>query len=235
MTSTKTQALVIGATSGIGEELARYLASRGERVTVTSRDAGRATKAAQALGSGHRGIALDLAKPAGIAAQLADIDTVHHLALVASERDRNSLADYDIAAASGALTAKLIGYTAVISALLPRFAENAAIVVLGGCARKASYPGSTSTGLQNGAVSAMVRTYARDLAPVRINGLHPGGVIDSPAWVGAPDTFVEAIRARTSSGRLVRMRDVAHAAGFLFDNRGVNGTNLDVDGGFPSF
>ena len=83
----------------------------------------------------------------------------------------------------------------------------------------------------NGAVTSMVRTFAIELAPVRVNAIHPGIVGDSPAWVNAGE-MLERTKARTPTGRLVTMDDVADAAVFLLENRAVNGVNLAVDAGW---
>jgi NAD(P)-dependent dehydrogenase (short-subunit alcohol dehydrogenase family) len=77
----------------------------------------------------------------------------------------------------------------------------------------------------------MVRTFATELAPMRVNGIHPGIVGDSPAWEGKQETL-DATRARTPTGRLATMADVAGAAMFLLENRAVNAVNLAVDGGW---
>ena len=69
------RAIVVGGTSGIGRVVAEQLAARGDEVVITGRDAGRAEAIAAELGGSMRGLALDLAQPAGIASQLADLDT----------------------------------------------------------------------------------------------------------------------------------------------------------------
>ena len=125
-------------------------------------------------------------------------------------------------------TMKLVGYTEVIHALAPRLATDAAIVLFGGLAKERPYPGSTTVTTVNGAVSSMVRTLALELAPVRVNAIHPGVVGDSPAWSGKPAAVLDALVSRTPCGRLASMEDVAHATLFLLDNQSVNGVNLDV-------
>jgi len=40
--------------------------------------------------------------------------------------------------------------------------------------------------MANGAVTSMVRTLAVELAPVRVNAIHPGAVGDSPAVKAMP-------------------------------------------------
>ena len=78
----------------------------------------------------------------------------------------------------------------------------------------------------------MVRTLATELAPIRVNALHPGIVGDSPDWAGKPPAVLEAVRVRTPLGRLITMEEVAGAAAFLLENGAVNGVNLPVDGGW---
>jgi NAD(P)-dependent dehydrogenase (short-subunit alcohol dehydrogenase family) len=71
-----------------------------------------------------------------------------------------------------------------------------------------------------------------ELAPVRVNAIHPGAVGDSPAVKSMPSAMIEVVRARTPTGRLATMGDVAAATLSLLDNSGINGVNLPVDGGF---
>jgi NAD(P)-dependent dehydrogenase (short-subunit alcohol dehydrogenase family) len=78
----------------------------------------------------------------------------------------------------------------------------------------------------------MVRTLAVELAPIRINALHPAVVGDSPYWKDKPPEVLDALRSRTPIGRLVSMADIVHATVFLLENRAVTGANLDVDGGW---
>jgi NAD(P)-dependent dehydrogenase (short-subunit alcohol dehydrogenase family) len=77
----------------------------------------------------------------------------------------------------------------------------------------------------------MVRTLATELAPIRVNAVHPGIVADSPQWRGNA-AMLDKTRSRTPGGRLVTMQDVVGAVVFLLENRAVNGVNLHVDGGW---
>ena len=54
--------------------------------------------------------------------------------------------------------------------------------------------------MANGAVTSMVRTLAVELAPVRVNAIHPGAVGDSPAVKAMPSAMIEGIRTRTPTG-----------------------------------
>jgi len=224
--------VIVGGTSGIGREVARSLAVRGDQVVITGRDRGRAETIAAEIGGGVRGLALDLTRPERIGDALSGIDRVDALVLAAIDRDENTVKQYDIGRATSLVTLKVIGYTEVIHALASRLAPDASIVLFGGLAKARPYPGSTTVTTVNGAVTSLVHTLAVELAPVRVNALHPGIVGDSPAWKGKPPEVLERVRSRTPTGRLVSMADAASAVLFLLDNQGINGINLNIDGGW---
>ena len=68
-----------------------------------------------------------------------------------------------------------------------------------------------------------------ELAPIRVNALHPGIVGDSPFWKGKS---LDHIVARTPTRRLTQMADIVDAVRFLLENPAVNGIDLRVDGGW---
>ncbi|MGZ8325747.1 MAG: SDR family NAD(P)-dependent oxidoreductase [Rhodoplanes sp.] len=225
-------AVIIGGTSGIGRRLAETLARRGEQVFISGRDKARAQAVAKEIGGNVHGLGLDVAQPQAIADALGEVGAVDHLVLAAIERDENSVRKYDISRAIRLVTLKLVGYTEVIHALAPRLAGNASIVLFGGQARARPYPGSTTVTTVNGGVTTMVATLAVELAPVRVNAVHPGIVGDSPAWTGKPPEVLQRVLDRTPIKRLATMADVAASVVFLLDNQSVNGVNLQVDGGW---
>lgn len=105
----------------------------------------------------------------------------------------------------------------------------------GGRAASASnrpYPGSTTVTTVNGGIEAMVRSLAVELAPIRVNAIHPGIVGDSPYWSQKGDKVLDPVRTRTPTRRLATMEHVVAAVVFLLSNRSVNGTDLRIDGGW---
>jgi len=221
--------VVVGGTAGIGREIAQRYADSGREVVISGRDQGRAESVAAEIGGSTRGIGFDLAEPHAIAAKLGDIATVDFLVLAAINRDANSVREYDVDLAVRLVTLKLVGYTEVVHALCARMHDDSSILLFGGMAKERPYPGSTTVTSVNGAVTTMVRTFAIELAPIRVNALHPGIVGDSPFWAGKD---LSAVVARTPTGRLATMAEVTDAAAFLLENRSVNGVNLTVDGGW---
>ena len=224
--------VVVGGTRGLGRELAESNADQGRDVVLTGRDGATAEACAAEIGGSTRGIGFDLAEPQTIAGRLADIGDVEYLVLAAIDRDSNSVKDYDVAAAIRLATLKLVGYTEVVHALLPKLDDDSAILIFGGLARDRPYPGSTTVTTVNGAVTSLVRTLVIELAPRRVNAIHPAIVGDSPQWKDMPAERFQALVQRTPTGRLVTMEQVVDASRFLLENGAINGVNLAVDGGW---
>lgn len=226
--------VIVGGTSGIGLEIARDTIARGERVVITGRDQARTEEIAATLGPEASGVALDISEPSTIAGQLQSIGRVNGLVLAAIDRDQNTIRDYSFERAIRLVTLKLVGYAETVHALVDRLepSVDTGIVLFGGRAKDLPYPGSTTVSTINGGVVGLVNTLALELAPIRVNALHPGIVGDSPFWAGKPAGVLEQYRNRTPGGELVTMADVVDATQFLLRNRGVSAVNLYVDRGW---
>src|SRR5690606_14123873 len=221
--------VVVGGTSGIGLEIARHYLDQGREVVITGSDDDRCRSIADDLGPNATGIGFDLADPSLIAPALADVGPVSRLVLAAIARDANSVREYSYERAIKLATMKLVSYTEVIHTLVDRFTEDASIVLFGGRAKDRPYPGSPTVTTVNGAVTSMVVTLALELAPTRVNALHPGIVGDSP--IGKHKELSQ-VTARTPNGKLATMADVVDATVFLLENESINGINLHIDGGW---
>ena len=227
-----TSTLIVGGSGGLGRVIAQRFADRGSSVTITSRDKGTAESIAAQIGAGTRGLALDLAQPETIAASLAEVTEVDNLVITAvGGQSANTLAQFDITDAVTAVTIKLVGYPETVRALRDRFNPGASVVLFGGLAKDRPYPGSTVVTTFNAAITGLVKTLAVELAPHRVNAVHPGLVGDSPRWSHMPD---HPLGARTPIGRLVTMDEIADATEFLLGNTGINAHDLYVDGGLTA-
>jgi NAD(P)-dependent dehydrogenase (short-subunit alcohol dehydrogenase family) len=222
--------VVVGGTRGIGLEIVRHYAAAGHEVVLHGRS-DTVDEAVAGVGGNVRGVTFDLAEPHSIAPALADVGPVDKLALVAIDRDQNTVADYDIGRALHLVTLKLVGYTAVVSALRSRLSDSSSIVLFGGMAKERPYPGSTTVTTVNGGVVGLTRTLVEELKPIRVNSIHPGVVGDSPYWSEKP-AAVAKYSSETPIARLATMAEIVDAVVFLFENSAVNGVDLIVDGGW---
>lgn len=224
--------VVIGGTGGLGRELVAHYAAAGWEVVLSGRDRDRAEQVAGTFDGKVRGISLDLAEPHGIAESLKDVGPVAYLVLAAIDRGTNSVDNYDVSQAVSLATQKMVGYIEVVHALRSRLSDDSSILIFGGQARVRPYPGSTMVSTVNGGVIGMVRTLSVELAPIRVNSIHPGIVGDSPFWADKPAQVLENFRSGTLTGQLATMADVVSASAFLLENRAVNGVDFVIDGGW---
>jgi NAD(P)-dependent dehydrogenase (short-subunit alcohol dehydrogenase family) len=223
-----TSTIIIGGSGGLGRVIAQRFADRGDDVIVTSRDKARAETIAAQIGANTRGLAIDLARPETIAASLAGVTEVDNLVITAVGQAANTLAQFHITDAIAAVTMKLVGYAETVRVLRDRFGPDASVVLFGGLAKERPYPGSTVVTAVNAAVTGLVRTLAVEIAPHRVNAVHPGLIGDSPRWRDVPNP---PHSDRTPIGRLVTMAEIADATAFLLSNAGINAHDLYVDGG----
>jgi enoyl-[acyl-carrier protein] reductase III len=121
-------------------------------------------------------------------------------------------------------------------ALLTRFSERSSVLAVSSMGAQRALPYYSLVGSSKGALEALARHFAVELAPrgIRVNILVPGTVA-TDAWKTIPegeDRVAAAIR-RTPTRRLVTPDEVAWAAQFLCSGAatGIIGHTLIVDGG----
>jgi NAD(P)-dependent dehydrogenase (short-subunit alcohol dehydrogenase family) len=115
-----------------------------------------------------------------------------------------------------------------------RISPEGSITLLSGAAAWTPMRGGAITASTNGAVAALVRTLAVELAPVRVNAVSPG-IIDTPTWNALPDAQRSAMFDRLAGalpvGRVGTAEDVAEAIMFLMGSGFTTGTVLHIEGG----
>jgi NAD(P)-dependent dehydrogenase (short-subunit alcohol dehydrogenase family) len=124
----------------------------------------------------------------------------------------------------------------LVSLFLPLFDRRASILAISSIGAIRAVPYYTAVGASKGALEALVRHLAAELAPrgIRANVLTPGAVA-TDAWKAIPDAearLADAVR-RSPIERLVTVEELALCAQFLCSPAasGINGQTLVVDGG----
>ncbi|MCC6231105.1 MAG: SDR family oxidoreductase [Verrucomicrobiales bacterium] len=236
--------LVTGGTRGIGRAISLRFARAGASVLANYvRD----TQAADAL--------RQEAQDAGLALETvrADLTSEKGLAtLVAEVQSRfPSLSCIVHAAATGVhkpldqLTLRHLDWTfalnvracfELVKQLLPSFAPGGTVLGVSSEGARHAVPHYTVVGASKGALEAMLRHLAAELAPrgIRVNLLAPGSIA-TDAWKAMPDAAsrLATEATRTPLGRLCTPEEVACAAQFLCSDAasGLVGHTLIVDGG----
>jgi enoyl-[acyl-carrier protein] reductase III len=120
--------------------------------------------------------------------------------------------------------------------LMPRFSEGSSIVAVSSWGAVRALPCYSLVGSSKGALEALARHLAVDLAQrgIRVNILTAGAVL-TDAWKSVPNSEARIAETiyRTPAGRLVTTEEIAYAAQFLCSDAaaGIIGHTLVVDGG----
>jgi NAD(P)-dependent dehydrogenase (short-subunit alcohol dehydrogenase family) len=228
--------VITGGASGIGLATARMVVDRGGRVVLMGRSLGR-LKAAQAeLGASAATTELDVTDKDAVRRAVTGIERIDHLITAAAGTLRGRLFDLDTQRARELFDTKFWGQHHCIKYAAPRMAADGSIVLFSGwISRKPAVEMSTLAAV-DGAIEALARTLALELAPVRVNAITPGQ-IDTPLWrsrlseTEARAHFDRVARAHPV-GRVGTADDFAQAILFLMMNGFMTGAVLDIDGGW---
>ncbi|MGD0222965.1 MAG: SDR family oxidoreductase [Terriglobia bacterium] len=124
----------------------------------------------------------------------------------------------------------------LIKLLMPRFSKGSSIVAVSSWGALRALPCYSLVGSSKGALEALARHLAVELAPrgIRVNILTAGAVL-TDAWKAVPNSearIAETIR-RTPAGRLATVEEVAYGAQFLCSDAAaaIIGHTLVLDNG----
>jgi 3-oxoacyl-[acyl-carrier protein] reductase len=239
-------ALVTGAASGFGAEIARQFARQGAKVTIMDLNGEGGAKVASEIGAAAINVKGDVTSRADIAAAVAA--SIEHggkldiLVNNAGWTHRNkSLLEVTEEEFDRVFAINVKSIFHAIQAAVPVFASQGGGVVIniGSTAGIRPRPGLTWYNASKGAVNLLSRSLAVELAPqkIRVNCVAPvmgaTGLLES--FMGMPDTPENRARfiATVPLGRLAEPKDVAGACVYLASDEAefVTGVVLEVDGG----
>ena len=231
------RAIVTGAGSGIGRATAERLAAEGARVACV--DLRGAADTAEAIGAGAFGMDCDVSDATAVAATvdaaietLGGLDITCNIAGIGHFRNSHEETPEDFARILGV---NLNGTFHVCRAVLPTYlaAGSGVIINTASTAGVMGQPWSAAYCASKGAVDALVRSLAVELAPaVRVNSVLPGIMLTemSEHWVESPS--YRAMRDRFPLG-FGTPEDVVGVVEFLLSDsaRWLNGQQITIDGG----
>jgi NAD(P)-dependent dehydrogenase (short-subunit alcohol dehydrogenase family) len=242
---TQKTAIVTGGTRGIGKAIALSLASYGYHViALYARD--RASADALQNEAAARGLNLstlrgDLSRKEGIDAVLDDIkskinrvDAFVHCAASGVHRPAHEITTKHL---RWTFEINVMAAHELIIALLPLMTDDCRIVGLTSAGATRTIPYYAAVGSSKGALDALFRHLATELAPrgIAINLVCPGMVL-TDAVEAFPDreARIAACQEGTPSGKITTPEDVAETVHFLCTSRAgrqIIGQTITIDGG----
>jgi NAD(P)-dependent dehydrogenase (short-subunit alcohol dehydrogenase family) len=208
--------VVLGGTSGIGYAVSALAVSAGASVTVVSSSAERVSAAASALGVAGR-VADLRSVPTSLFERIGPFD---HLVYTAADRlSLTPLDDLDVETAQVFFGLRFFGALAAVRAARPYLRAGGSITLTSGTAADRPGPGWAAAAGVCGAMDALTRALAVELAPLRVNAVKAG------------EEMYATVGGSLPLGRVGEVDEVAAAYLYLIGQPYATGTIVTIDGG----
>ncbi len=241
------QALVVGASDGIGLATARVLAEEGATVTIVSRDA--TVLAAAALQIGAAAISADATDAASVMA-LVDAwgqTPLDILVVAVGGSHRSPFADLTDADWQANWEFNILATVRLVRGFLPalRRAQGARVVLFGAAAARMPYAEQIVSNVHKAGHLALTKTLSLELLAdgIRVNAVLPGRTI-TRLWRNraqklaaeegiSPEAVLDRFARDIPLGRFGAAEEIADVAAFLASPRSgyVVGQSVAADGG----
>jgi NAD(P)-dependent dehydrogenase (short-subunit alcohol dehydrogenase family) len=233
MSISNSRIVITGGATGIGLATARLAAAQGASVVLMGRRKTRLQEAAAMIGKAASYHAVDVTDADAVTRVFDAVGDFDHLVTCAAGITIGPFAQLDERAFRDFFETKFWGQYRAVRAALPRLSRTGSITLLSGYLYRKPTPGFSPFAAVNGAVEALAKVLAIELAPVRVNALAPGQIDTLREIIGDEGNRarVEAAAAKLPVARIGTPEEAAHAALFLMENGFMTGATLDVDGG----
>jgi NAD(P)-dependent dehydrogenase (short-subunit alcohol dehydrogenase family) len=213
--------LVIGGSSGIGLETARQAHREGANVIVTARDPERVQRAGLELEGSIA--AFDATDFDRLSRFFDEVDApIDHVLVTGPSPHAVPLVGFDIGVARRDLDAHLLLPLQVACGAASKVRPGGTLLFTGCLDAGRAIAGHALASAITAALSAMTRSLASELAPIRVN-LIAAGFVDTPA---SPTR-----RGDRPIQHVVAPAEVAALAVHVMTNTAVTGVTLEIDGG----
>jgi len=225
--------LVIGGSSGIGLEVARRAHAEGAAVIITGRDPQRVQRAGLEIeGSIAAFHATDFHRLARFFDELrAPID---HVLVTGPVPHDVPLTKFDVDEARRELEAHLLLPLQVARQAANKVRPGGTLLFLGCTDGRHAIAGPAFISAITAALSAMTKSLASELAPIRVNVI-AAGFVDTPGSAAILGDRLSARRDKLETTlpirRVIGPADIAALAIHLMTNTAVTGATFEIDGG----
>ena len=224
--------VILGGTSGLGLSAAKAAAAEGAHVVVCSRHRANVDKALLELPPNAEGAALDVTDEDAPQQFFAGQGGLDHLIYCAGDALPASVST--TAKARNFFEVRFWGIYMATKAAFPHVRPGGSITLTNGILAQRPWKGWSAVSALAGAVEALTRGLALEMAPIRVNAVC-AGVVRTALWGGMDETARDAMYAQQAGalplGRVGEADDIAEAYLYLMKSDFSTGQVVAVDGG----
>jgi NAD(P)-dependent dehydrogenase (short-subunit alcohol dehydrogenase family) len=225
--------VIVGGSSGIGFAVAQHSIEQGAQVVIASSNAARVKQAADGLGPNAEGHTLDVSSEKAIEQFFAKLGEFDHLVFTAGDSlQLTDLAAMDLEKARGAFELRYWGALTATKYGSPHIRLGGSIVLTTGIAGDRPRKGWVLGASVCGAMSALTRALAMELAPIR--AVSPG-IVRTNLWQSMTEQRREEMYETAGKTlpveRVGNADDIARTYLYLMEEGFSTGQIITVDGG----
>jgi NAD(P)-dependent dehydrogenase (short-subunit alcohol dehydrogenase family) len=227
--------VILGGTSGIGLATAKAAQGEGALVVVASSHQQRVDRSVISLGDRAEGHVVDLSDEAQVRKFFEQIGAFDHLVYTAGETlQLETLDAVQLDRARAFVNIRFWGAFTAVKYGMPHIRAGGSIVLTSGAAGLRPRKGWTVAASICGAMEALTRALAVELAPIRVNAVCPG-VVRTELWNDMTESDRDALYRNVAQslpvGRVGEPEDLAQTYIYLMQEGYSTGQMIVVDGG----
>jgi NAD(P)-dependent dehydrogenase (short-subunit alcohol dehydrogenase family) len=227
--------IILGGTSGLGFATAEAAAQEGATVIVASSSRAKVDSAIARLPDGSEGQVLDLSTEDGVRAFFDRIGEFDHLVFTAGEPlQLGKLEETSLEQAKWFFNIRFWGAFIAAKFGSRKIRSGGSITLTNGIVGLRPVKGWTVAASITGAIEALTRALAIELAPIRVN-LVCAGWVKTELWDSMPEAerhqMFDQIAQKLPAGRVGEATDIAQAYLYLMREKFSTGAVIVVDGG----
>ena len=169
---------IVGASEGLGQDLARQMVAKGARVILSARNQARLDELAVDLGAQARAVAMDIADPQSVAQAWAQIGQIDGLVFLAAVYWPQRAQDWNAQQVVDMLDINLTGAARVLGHVVPDMVARDAghIVLTSSLSGFRGLPGAVGYGASKAGIMSLAESMHYDLRKtgVRVQVVNPG-------------------------------------------------------------
>ena len=227
--------VIVGGSSGMGLAGAKAAAEHGAHVIIAGRSEEKLNAALEQIKGKAEAHVGDFTVEESVSAFFDKIGNFDHLVVTAGGRVQPApFVGTGTSVARTVLEGKFWVQYNVAKHGAKHVNPGGSITLFSGIFSRRPSKGFAALAANNGAIEALGRALAVELAPIRVNVISPG-LVDTPIYHAMPEEQRKSMFASTAEalpvGRIGSPEDVAETMPYLMQNGYTTGSVVDVDGG----